>query len=147
MDKDSFNTASKTKEDRSKQPPRFSIHLSWELRDRLEELAQGMPWATYIKEAVFSEHRKRAKVRLAEIDRKLIAKLLAVLGKSRIANNLNQLAKAANSGSLAVNIEVEKAILDACRAIQWMRITLMRALGINTPYPEEIKSQPDDPER
>ena len=43
---------------------------------------------------------------------KLLAKLLGVLGKSRIANNINQLAKAANSGSLPVNEEVLQSIND-----------------------------------
>ncbi len=53
--------------------------------------------------------------------RQLNAKLLGALGQSRLASNVNQLAKAVNTGSLQVNDEVQKAILDACRSIQWMR--------------------------
>ena len=140
MDKNSFNIAAKSNCDRSKQPPRFSIHLNWDQRDELDRLSQGMPWATYIKEVIFVQ-KKRISVRYSDLDRKLLAKLLAVLGKSRLSSNLNQLAKAANSGSLPVNHEVEKAIMDACKAIEWMRSTLMKAMGMNVkPNRDQEKS-------
>ncbi len=54
-----------------------------------------------------------------------LAKLLGTLGKSRISQNINQLAKAANSGSLPVNQEVIEELNDACKAINCLRNTLM----------------------
>ena len=58
-----------------------------------------------------------------------LAKLLALLGSSRIANNLNQLAKAVNIGSLPVVEETEKDIRSACADVAVMRKELLRALG------------------
>lgn len=59
-----------------------------------------------------------------------LTKLLGVLGQSRISQNINQLAKAANSGSLPVNHEVIEELNDACRAIRFVRETLIKAIGI-----------------
>jgi hypothetical protein len=56
--------------------------------------------------------------------------VLASLGQSRIANNLNQLAKAVNIGALPVTPETESEIVEACAAVSAMRRDLMRALGI-----------------
>ena len=62
-------------------------------------------------------------------DKQSLAKLLGMLGQSRIANNLNQLAKAANIGTLPVTPETERDIRRACAEIQLMRMELLRALG------------------
>ena len=50
--------------------------------------------------------KKRTRETKADPDRQELAKLLGKLGKPRISQNINQLAKAANSGSLPVNHEV-----------------------------------------
>ena len=47
-----------------------------------------------------------------------------------MANNLNQLAKAANVGSLPVSDEVESDIRRACAEIFDMRRLLLTALGL-----------------
>lgn len=53
------------------------------------------------------------------------------LGKSRLAANVNQLARAVNAGTLRVSPQVEKDIETACRReIQTMRALLMVALGL-----------------
>jgi hypothetical protein len=54
-----------------------------------------------------------------------------MLGESRLANNLNQLAKSANTGSLPVTPETEKALREASAEIHQMRAMLMRALGFS----------------
>ena len=146
MVKQAFNKAAKPREDRSKSPSPFSLHLNWEQRDKLDELAQGSPWGTYIKEVVFNSGR-RVRLKYHELDHKLIAKLLGTLGKSCLASNINQLAKAANSGSLPVNEEVTQALLKACRTIEWMRITLIEALGLKAHQPSKAEQEhkPNDP--
>ena len=63
-------------------------------------------------------------------DYEALAKVLAAFGQSRIANNLNQLAKAVNIGALPVSEEVEKDISGACAAVSAMRRDLMCALGL-----------------
>lgn len=56
--------------------------------------------------------------------------MLADLGRSRLSNNLNQLAKAANLGALPLTQEVEAELSAACAAIRYMRHALLVALGI-----------------
>lgn len=59
-----------------------------------------------------------------------MAQVLALLGKSHIANNINQLARAANTGSLPVNIETERALNDAANDVARMRKMLIETLDL-----------------
>lgn len=65
-----------------------------------------------------------------QYDDKAIAQLLYFLGQSRIANNLNQLAKQANMGTLVMNPDGYHKIDQSYRGVQWMRSTLIQALGL-----------------
>ena len=60
-----------------------------------------------------------------------LAQLLAMLGQSRLANNVNQLAKAANTGSLPVTPETEEALLTAVQEVTRMRQLLIEALDLD----------------
>lgn len=62
-------------------------------------------------------------------DHQAIARLLALLGASRLSNNVNQLARMANTGSLPFSPEVEAELLAAARDIADMRRLLLDALG------------------
>ena len=55
-----------------------------------------------------------------------------MLGQSRIANNLNQLAKMANLGTLPMLPDTERDIRRACADVALMRRELLRALGHRT---------------
>ena len=111
----------------------------------VERAAGGMPLSAYIKSLLFAEdapkYRKRR--RSAYVDEKLLAELLACLGATRIANNLNQLAKAANSGSLYFDFDTKNDIKRACDDVHAMRLMLMRALNMPVvePNPNESTSQ------
>ena len=72
------------------------------------------------------KHRGKQPVK----DHVVLARLLAMMGQSRIGNNLNQLAKAVNSGSLPVKPETEAELLEAARAIVHMCRLLLEALQI-----------------
>ena len=123
-------------------PPPFSIRLSEEERNELKTLAAGLPLGKFIKEAIFNKgQRPAARRKPSIVDQKLFAQLLGVIGQSRIASNINQLAKAANSGSLPVNKEVIEGLNDAVKAIKWMRDTLIKALGLK-PLAEEDRYDP-----
>ncbi|MBL0701083.1 MAG: plasmid mobilization relaxosome protein MobC [Desulfosarcina sp.] len=112
-------------------PPPFSMRLNQEERDELQKLAAGLPLGRFIKDAIFNHGQRPALSRKPSIvDQKLFAQLLGAIGKSRLANNINQLAKAANSGSLPVNKEIIDSLNDAVEAIKWMRETLIKALGL-----------------
>lgn len=111
-------------------PAPFSLRLNDEERQRLEAQAGAMPLASYIKSVVFDaaapKYRKRRKSPVAE--QQLLAEVLVRLGQTRHANNLNQIAKAINQGTLYVDDELAADIQAALADIAWMRITLMEAL-------------------
>lgn len=112
-------------------PAPFSLRLSTQEREEMDKLADGQPLGRFIKEAILNHGRRPAPSRKPRIqDQKLLAKLLGALGQSLIASNINQLAKAANSGSLPVNEEVLQSLKDAVAAIHWMRGTLIKGMGL-----------------
>jgi len=118
-------------------PPPFSLRLTFEERARLEELAGDEPLGSYIKRKVFNgkgagTRRARSRMRRPVRDEQKLARVLAMLGQSRLANNLNQLAKAAHLGTLPVLPDTERDIRKACDDIALMRRELLRALGHRT---------------
>jgi len=68
-------------------------------------------------------------------DRQALARVLALLGQSRISNNLNQLAHAANIGALPVTPETEAELAEAVRDVRTVRILLLTALGLKAESP------------
>jgi hypothetical protein len=54
-----------------------------------------------------------------------------MLGQSRLSSNLNQLAKAVNTGALPVTPETESEIVAACASVTAMRYDLLNALGLH----------------
>jgi len=112
----------------------FSLRLTQDERTRLEREAGETPLATYIKLRLFNNLPPLATFRggRTATDSQLIAKLLAALGASRLSQNLNQLAKAANMGTLEVGPETEKELLEACAEVHAMRRDLVKALGLKT---------------
>ncbi len=117
---------------RPRTPP-FSLRLTFEERQKLEALASGDALGSYIKSVVFNEAAKPAKRRhLHPVkDQAALTQVLAQLGQSRLANNLNQLAKLANLGSLPMTPDVESALIEAVRDVAAMRQAIIRALGLD----------------
>lgn len=121
---------------RRKRPAPFSLRLTKNERARLEQDAGETPLATYIKFRLFNglpdlaTYRVRRPSGRSATDTQLIAKLLAALGEARLANNLNQLAKAANMGTLDVSKDTEKELLAACAEVRAIRADLVAALGL-----------------
>ena len=112
-------------------PRPFSLRLSAKQRRDLEVRAGGMPLGEYIRSQLFASDAPRPPSRGPRPvkDHKALAEVLARLGASRLSSNLNQLAKAANSGALPVTPETEEAVRQACRDIAAMKALLMQALG------------------
>ncbi|MEM6311928.1 MAG: plasmid mobilization relaxosome protein MobC [Pseudomonadota bacterium] len=102
-----------------------------EERARLEELAAGMTLSTYVRACVFGEEAKRRKRRSKDTvaDKKAMAEALALLGQSRIANNLNQLAYHANIGAFEINASECEQIEEAYAYVLAIRALLVAALG------------------
>ncbi len=113
-------------------PPPFSLRFTFEEKAKLLEEAGDMSLASYVKSRIFDNFRPPTKRRSKRPvkDHVALAQVLALLGKSHIANNINQLAKAANTGSLPVNIETERALMDAAKDVACMRKMLIEALDL-----------------
>lgn len=118
-------------EAKPKSPPPFSLRLSFDERVQLERDAAGKSLGAYVRERLFGKGvRPRRKGRKPPSrDNEALGRVLGALGASRLASNLNQLAKAVNTGSLPVTPETEKELREACAAVMAMRDELMRALG------------------
>lgn len=89
--------------------------------------------SAYIKSRLFGD--ATAPVRTRDLfpvrDHAALASALAKLGQSRIANNLNQLARAANLGALDLTPELEAELKEACAAVLEVRSLLVAAVGLS----------------
>lgn len=114
-------------------PSPFCIRLSDEERAYLEDLAGNKPLGSYIRERLLANNvQKRRAIRRPKIEQEQYASLLAAMGESHLSNNINQLAKHANMGTLDVSDDVEQQLEDAYKAILAMREALFIALGLKT---------------
>ncbi|WP_223479031.1 hypothetical protein [Oricola indica] len=114
-----------------KRPAPFSIRLSDEERARLAVEAAGAPLGAYIKaKALGSAPLRMRRSGLSVQDRKALAQALALLGRSRLSNNLNQLAYLGNIGSLPMTPETEAELQTALHDVRDIRRLLIRALGL-----------------
>lgn len=111
----------------------LSLRVTFEEKANLEKAAAGMSLSSYIRWKLFDPWSPPPQRRGAfpVKDHRALAQLLAMLGQSRLANNVNQLAKAANTGSLAVTPDTEEALLTAVREVAHMRALLIQALGVD----------------
>ncbi len=116
----------------------FSLRLTFEERAILDKAAGDMPLGAYIRSQLLQKesYRRRRRRKKPVKDHQALGAVLGQLGRSRIANNLNQLAKAVHTGSLPVTPDTEKAIHEACSGVQQMRAMLMMALDF-LPYDSE----------
>ena len=111
----------------------FSIRLTEAERRALIERCGGRPLGAFVRDIVLAadDRAPRRSAPPPVKDHQSLARVLAALGQSRIANNLNQIAKAANIGALPVSPEIEGDIAEACAAVLSMRQHLLHALGIS----------------
>lgn len=119
-----------------KHPAPFSLRLSFEERAALEQAANGEPLGRYIRRKLLDEeYPPRRRTRGQPIDDHVaLARVLSALGQSRITNNLNQLAKAVNTGSLPVTPDTDAAIQQACADVHEIKLELLKALGLGEGY-------------
>lgn len=110
----------------------FSVWLKPEEEAHLRALAAGSPIGTFVKsKALQDEHARHLSGKYGAVeDKKALAQALSLLGQSRLASNLNQIAKAANLGTLPLTPEVEADVGEACEYIADIRALLIKALGL-----------------
>lgn len=121
----------------SRRPAPFSLRLTPEERLHLERDAGHQSVSAYVKSRLFDGAAAPVRTRGPHPvkDRAALAEALAKLGQSRIANNLNQLARAANVGALDLTPELEAELHEACRAVAEMRGLLVQAVGLSEGRP------------
>ena len=131
---DQFNKASNRNDGKQKPkyPPPFSIRLTWEERAYLERVCGSTPWSTYIRKVALggAETRRTRKHRQPRADDAALSRALGALGKSRLGSNLNQIAKAANRGTLPITPELLEELNAACAEFRALRSAIIEALGL-----------------
>lgn len=119
---------------KQKRPGPISVRVTEEQRAHLRARsgAVGMSLSGYILWQALNPGSPPPKTRNRHPveDHKLLAQLLGALGQSRIASNLNQLARLAHSGSFPITPDTEAALRNAVSEIADMRRLLMAALGL-----------------
>jgi hypothetical protein len=93
-------------------PTPFSLRLTFDERAALEKAAGNKPLGVCIRAKLFEGNetpcRVRTRSRKPLEDERALGRLLGELGRARLANNLNQLAKAVNTSSLPVTPDTKK---------------------------------------
>ena len=113
--------------------PRITLRLSEEENALLRDLADGVTVSSYVRECLFGKDTNKRKTRRRHqpvADEQSLACTLAMLGETRIANNLNQLAHKANMGELKMSSSTLAQIEEAYDHIQAMRKDLVKAIGL-----------------
>lgn len=114
--------------------PRITLRLTEAELAKLKIISSGMSLSAYVRKCVFGKDAKPRKMR-AHVpiqNHQALAQILGLLGQTRIANNLNQIAHQANCGSLLMDEQTENEIKLACAHIAWIRVKLIEALGLKT---------------
>lgn len=126
-----FNEIASEKATKGRYPPPFSLRLTYAERARLEAEAGDRPLGAYIREQLLGDDAAPRKRRgnSPVKDKEALGRVMGALGQSRLSSNLNQLAKAVNTGSLPVTPETEADLKEACDEVAAMRADLLRALG------------------
>ena len=119
-------------------PPPFSLRLTFEERARLERDAAGTPLGAYMRQRLLEDSSAappRRRHQFPVKDRQALLQALGLLGQSRLANNLNQLAKAANLGTLPVGPDTEADLQEAVRDVAMIREAILKAIGLERGHP------------
>lgn len=111
----------------------FSLRLSEDLRAHLESGAGDTPLGTYIvwllRGANTPPPRKK-RLRSPVTDQVALAKLLGLLGQTRIPNNLEKIANAIKDGTAEFTPELEAEVLEGLRFVREIRAHLIAAVNL-----------------
>ncbi|MCE8536850.1 hypothetical protein KBY27_05235 [Ruegeria pomeroyi] len=126
-----FNAVAAANPQKKPREAPFSLRLSFEEKALLRAVANGVPLGAYIKAKLFDEPLEKVRRRNTNPvrDHEALGRVLGALGKSRLSQNLNQIARAANMGALPVSPELEDELRQACADVEALRRELLRALG------------------
>lgn len=109
----------------------YSILMSEAERRRAEQLAAiiGVTVPELIRLAIDSDNLEKTllNIKKKHLDRKEAAQILAVLGKTRVFANLNQLVKSIHTGAFSTqNPDTDTQLEELIDVILWLRATLIK---------------------
>lgn len=118
---------------KKRNPPPVSVRLTAEERERLEQAAEGTSLSGHIRSCLFGDDVtvRKTRRRTPTVDEVALAQILGLLGRSRIANNLNQLAREANRGTLRLTPDTQAQVEEAHRHVKQIRQVIIAALGLS----------------
>ncbi|MEL6686159.1 MAG: hypothetical protein AAFP97_00900 [Pseudomonadota bacterium] len=111
----SFNESAQTASKRRRKPRPVFVRATEEEREQLERNAGDLTISAYVRSRCIGDtaepHRTRSKRPVKDYE--ALCQALDLLGKSRLPSNVNQFAKAVNTGTLDLPEVTEEAILKA----------------------------------
>lgn len=128
--------------DTLKRPTPLSVRLTQAERDALLIRAGGQTLSAYVKKVLFDGPQPLPRGGgMALANRTLLAHLLATLGGSDLAPNLDRLASEAEAGNLFADRVTTRRLRAACDDVRLMHNALMRGLGMKegTPSRRELR--------
>lgn len=132
-----FNDATKGKGKKPDYGKPLSVRFTEAERKELECKAGDLTLSAYVRARCIGDeaaaHRTRGKRPIKDFE--ALGRVLGALGRSQLSNNLNQLARAANSGTLGLPQETQASIEDASEDIAFIRAALIEALGLQEVKP------------
>lgn len=113
-------------------PATLTIRIRRDQRIALKKAAGNKSLGPYVRSQLFDDDGSlRASKRTKALsDPELLAQALMLLGQTKVSNNLNQLAKAANYGALDLSPQVYEDLSQACAHVAEIRTLLIKALGL-----------------
>ncbi len=112
----------------TRRAPPLSVRFTSAELERIDIERQSLRRSTYIKSKVLGGGALKSAV----ADRPSLARALALLGQSRFASNLNQMAHLGHIGALTFTPEEQAELAAALSHVAEIRALLLNALGKKT---------------
>jgi len=120
----------------AQRPSPVTFRVTQEQKLALKNSAGRIPVGEYIRFKLFEiPDPPQKRQRRVSPDQEILQEILQELANAKLANNLNQIARACNQGTLPVTEETEAAMQQAYQDIHDMREHLVKALGLRPKPP------------
>lgn len=133
IQQDSSTSTMISSHSRATSPRRITLRLTEDEDAKLRQLCEGMTVSAYVRQRLFGDDvdRRRRRSRIPVQNQQALAQVIGLLGETRIANNLNQLAYHANTGTLLIDEQTTAQINEGYEHVCFMRDALIDALGLS----------------
>lgn len=127
-----FNRVAAPVDNKRAKPASLTLRLSTEERERLERDAAGIALSAYVRDRLFGDDVKprRTRGKFPVKDHEALARVLARLGRSELAMAIGGLLLACEEQRLYLDDEQEGMLRSIDNDISFLRINLIKALGM-----------------